>query len=202
MERKRKVSLKEINHLRILCLKNAGELIEEAELLLKAKRYPRAFVLSEIALEELAKIPMLVGYVNRDVNKLPSREEFSKRWSNHINKKIVAGIMSGIPTTELGVSAIAANHYKNFGLYVDLTKKGPVMPRNLIGKGLARSSYTIALITYKKLLRSEKIIGSIGEEHLKLFKTPEFKKIMSDAVNSEEGLKNLLKIVQEFWSVI
>ena len=40
-------------------LENSRELIEDAEVLLKENRFPRAFSLAHLACEEMAKLPML-----------------------------------------------------------------------------------------------------------------------------------------------
>lgn len=42
-------------------LENAHELIDDAELLLKKKRFSRAYFLAHLACEEMAKVPMLIG---------------------------------------------------------------------------------------------------------------------------------------------
>ncbi len=44
-----------------LCFRNAAELLQDAELLFRHKRYARAFSLTVLALEELAKPPLLLN---------------------------------------------------------------------------------------------------------------------------------------------
>lgn len=53
------LSLPEVEDFRALVLENAAELLEEAELLFKHKRFARCYALAHLSSEELAKLPLL-----------------------------------------------------------------------------------------------------------------------------------------------
>jgi len=54
-----KLSVEEIEKLSDYCLQNAGELIQEAGILLQHKRYARSYALSVVAMEEISKRELL-----------------------------------------------------------------------------------------------------------------------------------------------
>ena len=54
-----KLIVEEIEKLSDYCLQNAGELIQEAGILLKHKRYARSYALSVVAMEEISKRELL-----------------------------------------------------------------------------------------------------------------------------------------------
>ncbi|MGB9936496.1 MAG: AbiV family abortive infection protein [Methanobacterium sp.] len=80
----KELSINEIEEIRIKILDNARELLEEAELLLANKRYARAYKLSHLACEEMAKIPIIV---NAGIEKLRGLEvnwkQVDQKMRNH-----------------------------------------------------------------------------------------------------------------------
>jgi AbiV family abortive infection protein len=75
------------NELKLLSKKayeNSCELLEEAIILLNAKRYSRAYVLAHLASEELAKLPIIYGTRVRLYEKETiDWKNFKKRLTNH-----------------------------------------------------------------------------------------------------------------------
>lgn len=75
------------NELKILSIKayeNACELLEEAQILFAAKKFPRAYVLAHLATEELAKLPIIYGTRVRLYEKEHiDWKKFKFRLSNH-----------------------------------------------------------------------------------------------------------------------
>ncbi len=80
-------SAKQISNGIILCLENASKLIEEAEILFNKKRYARTLSLAILSLEELGKIPMLVGAIHISKSDKKRIKNFHKGFKNHIAKR-------------------------------------------------------------------------------------------------------------------
>lgn len=59
------MSIAELHELRLAVLSNAVDLAEEAQLLLGHRRWARSFLLAHYSIEELGKIPMIVGVIGR-----------------------------------------------------------------------------------------------------------------------------------------
>jgi AbiV family abortive infection protein len=81
------LSVSQIEEARSKILQNAMELVEEAELLLANGRFARAYSLSHLACEEIAKIPMLVRaatdkILGRDVD----WQKLNRRLRSHTEK--------------------------------------------------------------------------------------------------------------------
>jgi len=83
----KKVSIADIENYKIKFLENSNELLEEANILLKNKRYARAYSLAHLACEELAKIIMItkIAY-NISKGENTYWEKFNKRLKNHKEK--------------------------------------------------------------------------------------------------------------------
>ncbi|MCU5707209.1 AbiV family abortive infection protein [Bacillus wiedmannii] len=84
----KKLSVDEVEKMRIKVIENASELLEDAKLLLENKRYTRAYTLSHLLCEELSKIPMIGRALTESVmDKNYNWKELHKRLVNH-NPKI------------------------------------------------------------------------------------------------------------------
>lgn len=88
----RALSIKQIEVGCAKILENAGELINDAEILLKKKKHARSYYLAHLACEEMAKIPMLIGAA---VDLLSGRKldwsELDRRLHSHTEK--IMGIL-------------------------------------------------------------------------------------------------------------
>jgi len=122
------------------CFDNSSELISDAELLFLHKRYPRAYCLAQLSLEEIGKAMMLYDLYNELL--LGKRNEFdfkdfrrkfrSHKWKTFKGKKIGLRMFNVENDTELNHSVInlvseinqnGKGHYdalKNNSLYVSI----------------------------------------------------------------------------------
>jgi len=80
----KKVSLEELEEMKIKILENAHELVKDAEILCANKRFARAYSLAHLACEEMAKLQMLARssaetIVGEDVN----WNKLNRRMLNH-----------------------------------------------------------------------------------------------------------------------
>ena len=111
-----------------LCIENASSLIEDAELLYNHKRYPRAFSLAVLSIEELGKIPMLVRAACFEEDDSDKWTDFWKKFTDHEYKYVrsfgprILGL-SSVPNEEL--LKIIRDHQKKKlrGFYVDFEAK-------------------------------------------------------------------------------
>lgn len=71
---------------RLAALRNAEELVHEAEILYENGAYPRSFFLSQSAAEELGKYVMMVSAVALILGGVMNWKSFWKRFRNHEDK--------------------------------------------------------------------------------------------------------------------
>ena len=144
------LSVDQIESARVKLLDNARELVEEAELLLANRRFARAYALSQLACEEMAKIPMLVRAATDTLMGLEF--DWPKLWrrlrSHHAK---ISGILFidylADPNVDGGADlkrlkedrANVANYnkLKNWSLYVDFSDDEFWKPSELVSEDSA-----------------------------------------------------------------
>ena len=147
------LSIGEIEELRKLILENAEELSEEASILFNNKKYARAYTLSHLASEELAKLPILsklaLDLINgKDVN----WKKIDKKLNSHTEK--LKGLLfsdllgtdinpseKNITVHEKTISRIQIlNDLKNVSLYAGKYQDSLYKPNAAITASLASQS--------------------------------------------------------------
>lgn len=132
----RKLTLEETKLLSDYCLKNASELIQEAELLLEHKRYARSCALSIVAVEELGKRDTLWRTVNFEDDE-DKWKTFWKRFRSHHTK--ISNIMwdnylmsedgrEFDDVNELAKKGMVLKDVREATLYADLLRDVPHLP--------------------------------------------------------------------------
>ena len=77
----------ELDELRLRIFDNAESLYKESKLLFDAGFYPRAYLLAHFCIEELGKIPIIVGVVAKLRNgEVVEWDQVKKRWRSHAKK--------------------------------------------------------------------------------------------------------------------
>lgn len=170
----------QLTEARVKALRNARELLEDAKILFRTKRWPRAFFLSRIAEEEMGKYWFLVAAtVEATANKIDWKK-FWKDYRNHEFKarRAVHLEMFGLPpfprATELAkvdklVSQIEKD--RKSSLYSDISNNRFVSPDEVIGENLASQMLNIAedrLELYElveaKTLKSSGILDNLTKD--------------------------------------
>lgn len=132
----RKLTVEETKLLSDYCLRNASELIEEAELLLEHKRYARSCALSIVAIEELGKRDTLWRAVNFGEDE-DEWKKFWKRFRSHHTK--ISNVMwdnylmsedgrDFDDVNELAKRGVVLKDVREATLYVDLLEDMPHLP--------------------------------------------------------------------------
>jgi len=81
------LSIDQLNELRLIIFDNAESFYKEAQCLHENGFYARAYLSAYYTLEELGKIPMIVGALGKLVsNNAVDWKKFNKRFRNHVNK--------------------------------------------------------------------------------------------------------------------
>lgn len=130
-------------------LRNAARLLDDADVLLSAGRFPRAVALAVLATEEFGKCVMAVGSVGRDRSDVEYWRRFRRDMRHHPSKGEVAVEIAGDvladPERWFAYQADApkvaevAQELKFAAIYVDLGEDGRVRtPESLITETLAR----------------------------------------------------------------
>lgn len=135
-------------------LSNASQLIEEAELLLKAGHNARAYTLACLASEELAKIPMLVRASASYLCDIEfDWDELERKLKSHYRKLegilgidfLFASAKSDIELLKEDWDRIPSyNRVKNWSIYVSCVKGEFVEPADVITKPLAAEMVKLA----------------------------------------------------------
>ena len=139
------------------CFCNAQDLYEEAELLKKNKKFARGFYLCVSALEELAKIPIVLNALFLPPNDLKAWAGFWKRFNNHEVKQRAAKKYGQTFLKNMDKSykdqipdSLPINNLKWASLYVDCLDGHPIRP-NKIFKNDNRHVSSIFKITKDRL---------------------------------------------------
>jgi AbiV family abortive infection protein len=140
----------------ILC--NAEDLLDDALLLLNERRYARSYAVSVLALEEMAKLAMVIGVkYSLEADKPADWKRFHERLLNHKDKlKLIALIwillstnLTGNPDPKAEMCRLLQdpehrsklNEGKQDGFYVGLRAGGIKDPRTVISEAAARDLY-------------------------------------------------------------
>ena len=127
-------------------LKNASDLIEEAEILLNSHRWARAVFLACIAIEELGKYLIIMGAIGRVLTGNMDWKKFWKRFRSHEEKTgniMVFDAMIGpfVSAEDTLASVRRAKRHtsdqekeKLNSLYVDCTAEGFVLPMDHVNE--------------------------------------------------------------------
>ena len=129
------------------CLQNARELFDEAEILKNNKKYPRAYTLYHLSIEEIGKIFIIFQYLVQDDYSEEKSKKFSKEFADHKTKiktsrnseKIMLALLKNEPSTEDfenltydKVTIERLNHFKNLSLYTFIDNKSVFKPSDII----------------------------------------------------------------------
>lgn len=146
------LSVGQIESARVKLLDNARELVEEAELLLANGAFARAYALSHLACEEMAKIPMLIRAATDTLMGVEfDWPHLMGRLRSHPAK--IRGILfadflfdpdmesdADLKRLKENLASVAdLNNLKNSSLYVDLSEDGIRKPSEFISEDLARA---------------------------------------------------------------
>lgn len=130
------------------CLQNARELFDEAEILKKNKKYPRAYTLYHLSIEEIGKVFIIFKYLIQDNYSEENSKKFNREFTDHKAKiktsknieKIMLFLIQGELTEEqfniltYSKEAIETfNKFKNLSLYCFIDNKSVFKPSDLIG---------------------------------------------------------------------
>lgn len=149
------LSLPEIEALRALALENSIELLAEAQLLFKHKKFARTYTLAHLSSEELAKLPILAVYGVRLANgRTITWAEVDKRLRSHTTK--IKGLLfvdlldTGIDPTaksiQIHTEAISRvelfNTLKNASIYSGVYQGELYSPTGIFTEDLATRALT------------------------------------------------------------
>jgi AbiV family abortive infection protein len=176
------ISTKNIRHGIKKSFDNASALLCEADILKRNKKYARGYTLCQIAIEELAKIPMLFGlWINRiNGNKInykrlnenfkdhPQKTKLSAQWEIIFLKTFKEQTGSTWPEevikkNEKIIAKIEElNVTKNESLYVSVVNNDFQLPEELIHEETFNNLYATALLR-KNLFKS---IMDVSEKYI------------------------------------
>ncbi len=197
-----------------VCHENANSLIEEANLLYRANKYPRAYFLAQIAIEEIGKISMLIASAQYPAQYSKVWERFWKLFRSHSFKIGRAEIslqnsMFNFQFNEYNkVFEIAEreNQMKMNSLYVDIKTNSIKNPIKIINKSTAKRKIDEAK---KKFTVKQKIkqVGLYEVDAIKLidsfYSKPKVRKLqkamlIDKSISSSIYLKKLFKIALNY----
>lgn len=136
----------------ILIYENASELLEESKILLDHQKYARAYALSQIAYEEMAKLPIIFQEATKSIYKeTHDWKKFYKRLRSHESKNKLNYVMEDVLSINgLRISSEKiydnlkfVNHVKNISLYSDIKNNRFTKPSNEISRNLAVKKYEV-----------------------------------------------------------
>lgn len=164
-------------------LRNAENLISEAKLLYEANRIPRAYTLSHLAREELAKIPMLFRVGAQILaGTTPDWRNFWKRFRDHkakirndlVVQAVATSSVIGDAAPELLEVMVATvdlrNDRKNNSLYVSFSDTGFASPDEAITAEVAARTIHLAEYTYLDALphlETLRHLSTLPQSHLR-----------------------------------
>jgi AbiV family abortive infection protein len=191
-------------------LTNAGSLIEEAKLLLQSGFHARAYTLSHIAREELAKVTMFYATGLRMLagnavvwSKLHKRlrDHKSKLTSDALLLVVTTpGAVDSLPVEKALAGSHVRNEWKNDSLYVALKDQNFRTPSEMITKRKAERTIALAIFTFTDTNEFLSACGKLSA------RDPEgAKKIFSGALNPDkleaidamDILKRLSKLLEQ-----
>ena len=211
------LSIKQIKIARQHALKNADNLVKEAEALFNIGSYPRVVFLSHIAGEEIAKHIMLTStLVKLIAGKNINWKKFWKRLTSHKEKLELILFMEDtyfdkpFPDNleeyfeDLREQAKKIDYFKQMSLYCDFAEEIALSPSELIDKETAKNALGWAkgrirfFTTMENEFQKREILDKLTENTIKEF----VKKLKSDTwfVGGASLLNEFLKngLVDEF----
>lgn len=162
------LGIDELNALRVTILKNAQALKSEAEILFAHEMYSRAYLLAHFCIEELGKLPIIVGVVAKlSNNELVEWKKVKKRFCSHTEK---IGSQNGhfyafslSPDLEWLITANKeipeTYRKKNISTYVDVVNGKVLAPLDEITKTDAIKLIGYAVACIKAHEKSESLIN-------------------------------------------
>lgn len=175
------LSIRELHALRLAIFENAEALHQEADVLLKNLMYSRAYLLAHFCVEELGKIPIVVGVIG----KLTSGDtvdwkKVKKRFTSH-EAKIASqnghfytfGLDNDIVADTdlqwlLNANKAVPESYskKNLSTYTDVKDGSILRPDEAVSEGDASRLFNFAFECLRAHWRSERLTNPIVYETL------------------------------------
>jgi len=156
-------------------LANAKSLIEEAEVLFQSGFHARAYTLSHIAREELAKVTMLYSSGLRMLAEHPvDWGKLGKRLRDHHAKLTSGGLASyvGTPGAVDSIDVAKAmsgstsrNEWKNDSLYIALKEGSFKTPSEMITAQKAKRTIQLAMFAFQDAKRWVSLGGKLAERN-------------------------------------
>ncbi|MFP9128525.1 AbiV family abortive infection protein [Niallia sp. BSM11] len=162
------MSIEQIDQGRKIILKTVEELLEDAILLFKNERFARAYTISHLAFEEIAKILMLAQAAEK-INQEPDYnwDRVLEELRNH-RPKLLQSInfnpeherafekLTGFKFNQVNRITTSMNRMKNESLYTSIKNGVFNSPSQVISKEKANIMYEIAKLTYDFIKSYEK----------------------------------------------
>lgn len=186
--RMKQLSIAQLKTARQKALKNAEDLVKDAEVLFEFASYPRVLFLSHIAGEEIGKYIILTStFVMLVAGKTINWRKFWKRITSHKVKLELITYMEDIyldqpfPDSlkeyfkDLRKQVKDLDRFKQKSLYCDFTEEIPHCPSDLIGKNFAKNALVwakgrLGLFTgIEKEIQKVKILDKITEKSIQEF---------------------------------
>ncbi|MCM4171869.1 AbiV family abortive infection protein [Arenibacter sp. TNZ] len=142
-------------------LSNATDLFDDAEILFKLKRYPRAYALYQYTIEEVGKAFLIYNFVlSKNHNNEHEQKEFKKEFRDHKTKtqnaigldimlafavpekKTKSAIMYQVAEHEKKIKKI--NDLKNSSFYTDLRNNKFILPQEIIDEKITTEIQSVA----------------------------------------------------------
>ena len=169
------MTVDQIEAARVKIRENAGELIEEAKLLFQHERYARSYCLAHLAIEELAKIPMIVtAGVKLAAGESVNWNKLGKRLSDHrrkINMIHIENYMASDFQLDNGdLTKLISdreeltpklNATKNASLYADFWGDSFEKPSEIFNRDLAQKRITDAKELYAEREEHESLTAGV-----------------------------------------
>ena len=193
----RQLSINQIKESRLKALQNAEELVNDAEILFQAERWPRVLFLCQISGEEIGKYLLLSSIFVQKISGVDiDWKRVWKRLTSHtekyelvtyaedvfLEKEILADIKNYFE--KLKDESKELERFKQKSLYCDFTEEIPHCPSDIIGKDIAES----ALQWAKKRCR---LFKGIEQSIQKAKVTEKITQDVIEHIKKEFGLKNL-----------
>jgi len=130
------------------CLENSKELFEEAEILEKNMRFPRAYTLYHLSIEEIGKVFLIFKYLIKDDYCEETLKKFEDQFRDHklkielsrkIEKIMITLLQSELKEDEFNKLTYSKeiieklNNYKNLSLYASIDNDFSFKPSEIIG---------------------------------------------------------------------
>jgi AbiV family abortive infection protein len=183
------LSIEQLKIARRKSLQNAGELINDAEILFKSKSWARTLFISQIAGEEIGKYLILTSaFVSLVAGDNVNWKKFWQRITSHQEKLQMATYLEDILLGQdfpkklveyfekLKEETKNLERFKQYALYCDFTTESPCCPSDLISKDIALNALKWAKGRYKLFakieseLKRHSIPNKISKEGIQAFR--------------------------------